>query len=82
MEGYYCPICGAYVGKILREIAYDTSLGYRDTCEFECPNGHELEAQFTWAVTAIRLTRVGVDAAINSHGEDRAIPAAQLNSDC
>jgi hypothetical protein len=59
---YLCPICGAYVGKILRSIAYDTSLGYRDVCDFECQNGHEIRAEFTWVVSAIRLTPVAADA--------------------
>ena len=55
MDDYdYCPICGRYVGKIVRDIAYDASFGYGGTCEFECPSCHHaLVAKFNWVLGRI-----------------------------
>jgi hypothetical protein len=80
MDDYdYCPICGRYVGKIVRDIAYDASFNYRETCEFECPScEHALVAKFNWVVAAIRLTPVAAEDACvsNSDGDsDDRVPA-------
>ena len=58
MDDYdYCPICGRYVGKIVRDIAYDASFGYGGTCEFECPSCHHaLVAKFNWVIAAIAIS--------------------------